>query len=122
MTLIVFGRSDFFQPRFRWQVARMLHLQRLKYVDGCILVQRQTRDALYHKSQNLKIDVAVDELRPRRIDRLLVLDHPEGVVATAPGLPKVQVRAQTRIVRHELTDSDLFFTIGREFGNEFSDG
>ncbi len=82
-------------------------------------VQRLAGNSPDDFAQRLIIDIAVYESRSGRRDGLLLHDQSHGRLISRPRRLQGQIRPETRVVRHQLADGDLLFSIGFEIGPVF---
>ena len=79
-----------------------------------ISIERLARNLLDQRPQHNKIDVAVDEPRPRRLRRRLGKRHPVRRLLLFPRRLQIQIRLQPRVVRQQLPHRDVLLPILRK--------
>ena len=106
------GRRDAV-PRCGRPEGGVAHAERLEDVLGGVGVQRLARDPPHDLAQHDEVDIAIDEPRAGRRQRLQGDDGVERALGARPGARRDAGR-QAGIVRHELADGDVGLAVGGE--------
>ncbi len=118
LILVILRRSNLFYPpsprRRRRHKPRPHHLQRQKNMPLRIRIQRLPGNPFHQRTQNNKINVAINKSRTRRLLRSLRKRHPVSRLLTLPRSLQIQIRLQPRVVRQQLPHRDVVLPILRK--------
>ena len=71
-----------------------------------IFIQGKPRKALHQFTQDNEVDVAVNELRPRRVLQFFVVSASKSLFLPLPGYVQVKIGPQSRIMGEQFAYRD----------------